>query len=152
MKLDISLAAAAIAGVLLALQGVRAFGAEDLKPHQQRMRACNTQASQKRLEGGARNHFMRTCLNGRNGKGHKLTAQQQRSEACTHQARAQGFEGAARRGFMSECEKPPVKQQAAAAEKMKGCAKRAAERRLEGDDRERYLAGCRSAASAAAGG
>jgi hypothetical protein len=141
------MSAFAAAVLLLALQA----GAEDLKPQQQRMRACNTQADQKALDGGARNHFMRTCLKGKNGDGHKLTAHQQRSEECTRQARAQGLEGAERRGFTSECEKPPVKQQTAEAEKMKTCARRADGRRLAGEERERYLNGCRNAVSAAAG-
>jgi hypothetical protein len=154
VKLDVSLAmaAAAMAGLLLMLQGIRGFGAESLTPGQQRMRACNTQADQKGLDAGARNHFIRACLKGSNGDGHKLSAHQQRSEECSRQARAQGLEGAERRGFMSECEKPPVKQQAAESEKMKSCAKRADERSLEGEDRERYLNGCRSGATAAIGG
>lgn len=146
-----SFLAAAVAGVLLAFQGLPALGAEDLKPQQQRMRACNTQADKKGLDGGARNHFMRTCLKGQNGNGHQLTVHQQRSEECTRKARAQGLEGAERRGFMSECEKPPVKQQVAEKEKMKSCAQRADQRRLTGDERSRYLTGCRNALSAAAG-
>jgi hypothetical protein len=151
VSLDLSFVAAAIAGILLALQGARAFGADELKPQQQRMRTCNTQADRKGLENGERNHFMRSCLKGKQGKGHQLTARQQRSEECTRQAKEQKLEGAERRGFMSECEKPPVKQKTAETEKMKSCAKRAAERRLEGKDRENYLNGCRNAASASAG-
>ena len=151
MKLDVSLAAAAVAGLLLALQGIRAFGADELKPQQQRMRACNTQADQKGLTDGERNHFMRSCLKGQNGNGHKLTAHQRRSQECNRQAREQRLQGAEKRGFMSECEKPPVKQQTADGEKMKSCAKRADGRRLEGEERDRYLNGCRSAVSASAG-
>ena len=151
MKLDLSVAAAAVAGLLLAVQGVRAFGADDLKPHQQRMRVCNTQADKKGLTDGERNHFMRSCLKGANGNGHKLTAHQRRSQECNRQAREQRLQGAERRGFVSECEKPPVKQQSADSEKMKACAKRADGRRLEGEERERYLTGCRNAAAAVGG-
>lgn len=146
-----SLAATMVVGALLTLQGARAMGAEDLKPQQQRMRACNTQADKKGLDGGERNHFMRTCLKGKNGNGHQLTAQQRRSQECNGQASAKRLEGAERRGYLSECEKPPVKQASAQSEKMKSCAKRAADRRLEGEERERYLKGCRSAVSAAGG-
>ena len=149
MKPDVSVAAAIVAGLLLLFQGARAFGAEDLKPHQQRMRACNTQADRKGLTDGERNHFMRSCLKGGNGNGHKLTARQQRNQECNRQARAEGLQGAERRGFMSECEKPPVKQQTADKEKMKSCSRRADQRRLAGEDRERYLKGCRNAAAAA---
>ena len=141
-SLKLALLAFAVAGL--------AWG-DDLKPQQQRMRACNTQADHKGLDGGARNHFLRSCLKGQKGDGHKLSAHQRRSEDCTRQARSQGLEGAERRGFMSECEKPPVKQQTAESEKMKSCARRADERRLSSEERERYLTGCRSAASAAAG-
>ena len=151
MTLNLPLAASLAAGVLLALQGVRALGADGLKPGQERMRGCNTQADQKGLQGGERNHFMRTCLKGANGNGHQLTARQRRSEECNRQAKSQRLEGAERRGFMSECEKPPVKQQGADGEKMKSCAKRADQRRLDADERNRYLNGCRSAASASAG-
>ena len=151
MTLNLPLAAALAAGLLLALQGARPFGAEGLKPEQQRMRSCNTQADRKGLQDGARNHFMRTCLKGANGNGHQLTARQRRSEECNRQAKSQRLEGAERRGFMSECEKPPVKQKTADSEKMKSCAKRADQRRLDGDERSRYLNGCRSAASASAG-
>jgi hypothetical protein len=126
-----------------------AWGADELKPHQQRMRACNTRADQKGITAGERNHFMRACLNGAKGDGKELTPHQQRSQACTGQARSKRLQGAERRGFMSECEKPPVKQAAAEDQRMKDCASRADKRRLEGDDRERYLNGCRSAAKAA---
>jgi hypothetical protein len=136
----------------LMLPALQAGAAEDLKPDQQRMRACNTQADKKELDGAARNHFMRACLKGKNGNGHPVSARQQRSEECTRQARAQKLAGAERRGFMSECEKPPVKQETAASKKMKSCERRAADRRLEGADRERYLRGCRNAVEAAAGG
>jgi hypothetical protein len=127
-----------------------AWGADDLKPQQQRMRSCNTRADQKGLTAGERNHFMRACLKGAKGDGKELTPHQQRSQECSGQARSKRLQGAERRGFMSECEKPPVKQKTAEKEKMKSCAKRAAERRLEGKDRESYLNGCRSAASASA--
>lgn len=151
MKLDLSLGAAAVVGLFLFLQGVRAFGAEALTPHQQRMRTCNTQAEQKGLAAGERNKFMRACLNGGNGNGKKLTAHQRRSQDCSRRAKAQGLEGAERRGFMSECEKPPVRQRSAEAEKMKSCARRADQRRLAGEERSRYLSGCRNAVAAAAG-
>jgi hypothetical protein len=150
MQLDVSLAAAAVVGVFLCLHGVRAFGAEDLKPHQQRMRTCNTQAQAKGLAAGERNKFMRDCLKGGNGNGKKLSAHQRRNQDCNREAKAKGLEGSERRGFMSECEKPPVKQRTAEKEKMKSCARRADQRRLSGEERSRYLSGCRNAVTAAA--
>lgn len=127
-----------------------AWAADELKPEQQRMRACNTRADQKGLKAGERNHFLQACLKGAKGNGKSLTPHQQRSQACSDKARSQRLEGAARRGFVSECEKPPVKQTAAQADRMKDCASRADKRRLEGEDREDYLNGCRNALKAAA--
>jgi hypothetical protein len=134
----------------LGLHGGLAWGADALKPEQQRMRACNTKADQKGVSAGERNHFMRACLKGANGNGHKLTPHQQRSQACTEEARAKKLQGAERRGFMSECQNPPVKQRMAEDQRMKECEKRADGRRLEGEDRSRYLDGCRNAVKAAA--
>lgn len=139
----------ALALLALVLQA-GAWGADDLKPHQQRMRACNTRADQKGVTAGERNHFMRACLKGAKGDGKELTPHQQRSQECSEQARGRRLQGAERRGFMSECEKPPVKQAVAEDDRMKDCARRADKRRLEGGDRERYLTGCRNALKAAA--
>ena len=127
-----------------------AWGADELKPAQQRMRACNTRADQKGLTAGERNHFMRACLKGAKGDGKALSPHQQRSQACSQAAREKRLAGAERRGFVSECEKPPVKQRVAESERMKDCASRADGRRLEGADRDRYLNGCRSAVEKAA--
>lgn len=151
MRLEVSLAAAAVAAVFLLLQGTRAFAVEPLTPQQQRMRACNTQADGKQLKGGERNHFIRACLKGANGNGHRLTPRQKQNQACNEQAKKQGLEGAERRGFMSQCEKPALAQQRPDKEKEKGCSRRADQRGLSGEERSRYINGCRSAASAAAG-
>ena len=141
-----------LAVTLVLLQGGRAYAIEPLTPQQQRMRVCNTQAEEKRLKGGDRNHFVRACLKGSNGNGHRMTPRQKQSEACNEQAKKQGLEGAERRGFMSECTKPAVAQQRPDKEKEKGCRRRADERGLTGDERESYLNGCRSASAAVGGG
>jgi hypothetical protein len=149
VKAGPSIVAAALAAFLL---GPRAFAADDLKPHQKQMKACNTQADRKGLTAGERNHFMRSCLNGRKGNGHQLTVHQKRSQECSRRAREHGLQGAERRGFMSECEKPPVAQKVAETEKMKGCQRRAAERRLDAEERRKYIYGCANGAAAAGGG
>ena len=149
MKLDVALAAAAIAAVLLALQGTRAFAVEPLTPQQQRMRTCNTQADGKALEGGERNHFIRACLKGAKSNGHRMTPRQKQNQACNAQAKKQGLEGAERRGFMSECTKPALAQQRPDKEKEKRCRRGAEERGLTGEERENYLNGCRTASAAA---
>jgi psiF repeat-containing protein len=149
MKIELSILAAAVAVLLLAFQMPRAIGAEGLKPEQQRMKACNTQAKQKNLEGAERNHFMRACLKGKNGNGPTVSVHQKRTEDCTRQARERRLEGSKRRGFMSECEKPPVKQEVAEKEKMKGCEQRAKDRRLDADEKRKYIEGCANGAGAA---
>lgn len=128
--------------VVLFLQVFSASSAEELKPNQQRMKACNTQADQKALKAGERNHFMRACLKGAKSDGRALSPHQQRSQECSAQARAKRLEGAERRGFMSECEKPGVKQDVAHEEKMKGCEKRAKKRGLEDGETRNYIRGC----------
>lgn len=145
MRLDVIVAAA----VFLLLQGTRAFAVEPLTPQQQRMRACNTQADGKQLKGGERNHFIRACLKGANGNGHRMTPRQKQNQACNDQAKKQGLEGAERRGFTSECTKPAVAHQRPDKEKEKRCRRGADERGLTGEDRDRYLNGCRSASAVA---
>ena len=121
--------------------------ARDLTPDQQRMRACNTQAKQKQLEGPERNHFMTSCLNGNGGNGRRLTLKQRRHEECN--AQAHGMEGAARRGYMTECEKSDhAKQTTAEREKMKNCHRRAADRRIDGDEYRDYVKGCMNGSAA----
>ena len=119
-----------------------AWGADDLKPQQQRMKACNAKVDQKGLTAGERNHFLRACLKGAGGNGRELSPHQQRSQDCSRQARAKRLEGAERRGFMSECEKPGVKQDVAHDAKMKDCEERAKKRRLDGDELLNYIRGC----------
>ncbi len=151
MKLDLWTAAAGLTAALLLFQGSRAFGADELKPQQQRMRACNSKADAKGLTAGERNHFMRACLKGANGNGHQLSAHQRRNQECARKAREQALQGAERRGFMTECEKPPAAQTVADREKMKACERRAKDRRLDGEETRNYLNGCRSGAAAAGG-
>jgi hypothetical protein len=124
--------------------------AEELNARQQRMKACNTQADQKSLKAGERNHFMKACLKGAGGNARQLTPHQQRSQECSRQARAKRLEGSERRGFMSECEKPRVKQDIAADQKMKSCEERAKKRRLDSDEVRKYVRGCTKGSAAGA--
>jgi hypothetical protein len=86
------------------------------------MKACNTQAKAKQLEGAVRNRFMTTCLNG-DGHARELTARLRRHEQCD-----------GRRDFLTQCEKGEVKA-TSEREQQKSCARRADRRRLVGDDR-----------------
>jgi hypothetical protein len=74
------------------------------KKQQQRMKDCNTQAGNKKLEGDARKKFMSTCLSGDDaGPSDKQKAQQQRMKDCNAQAGNKKLEGDARKKFMSSC-------------------------------------------------
>lgn len=117
-----------------------AAAAGELTPAQQRMKACNTQAKEKQLDGAARNRFVTACLNG-DGHASAVTPRQRLHEQCNERAR--GLEGAERRGFMTQCEKGAAAAQAASApEQQKNCARRADGRRLDGEDRREYMKGC----------
>lgn len=126
-------------GLLLSGQ---AFGAEGLTPEQQRLRACNTQAKQKKLESRERSRYITDCLNGRKAK-RPLTPIQARNEACNKEADARGLSEAERRGFMSECTKPGrVKQETAEHTRLQNCNRRADGRKLDGEDRRKFIDGC----------
>ena len=142
------LANAAIVATALML-AVAGAAARELTPAQQRMKACNTEAKEKQLEGAERNHFMRGCLNG-DGNTHKLTARQRLHEECNERAR--GLEGAERRGFMTQCEKGEAAVKATSErDQQKNCARRADGRRLAGDERREYLKGCLDGAAETGG-
>jgi hypothetical protein len=134
-----------LTALMLAAAGA---AARELTPAQQRMKACNTQAKERQLDGAARNHFMTSCLNG-DGNARKLTARQRLHEECNE--RAYGLEGAERRGFMTQCEKGEAAAKATSeSEQQKNCERRADGRRLSGDDRREYLKGCLDGAAEAA--
>jgi hypothetical protein len=126
---------------LLLLCGLAA-ARDGLTPQQERMRSCNTRATQKQLQGAERRHFLTDCLKGANGNGRRLTVQQRKNEDCNRQARERRLEGAERRGFMSECVKSAAARRAPDKEKQASCDRKAAGRRLDGEERRKYLAGC----------
>jgi hypothetical protein len=114
--------------------------ARELTPAQQRMKACNTQAKAKELQGAARNRFMSACLNG-DDHARAVTPRQRLHEQCNERAR--GLEGAERRGFMTQCEKGEAAVESTSErEQQKNCARRADGRRLDDDDRREYVKGC----------
>ena len=114
--------------------------ARDLTPAQQRMKACNTQATAQKLDGAARNRFVTACLNGES-HARAVTPRQRLHEECNERAR--GLEGAERRGFMTQCEKGAASVETTSeSDRQKNCARRADGRRLAGDDRREYVKGC----------
>jgi len=74
------------------------------KKQQERMKDCNEQAGEKKMEGDARKKFMSACLKGDSGKkGEKMSAQQERMKACNKQAADKKMKGDDRKEFMSGC-------------------------------------------------
>ncbi len=79
-----------------------AFSAYGANPQQEKMKACNAQASEQHLSGDSRKTFMKTCLSA-DGSNGTLTAQQQKMKTCNADATAKNLKGAERKAFMSSC-------------------------------------------------
>lgn len=94
-------AAPAIAQQAPAQQG----GPAALTAPQQRMQACNAEASGKSLAGEARQRFMSECLSGPAAAPAQLdrSAQQDRQRACEQEATGRSLAGAARQSFLTAC-------------------------------------------------
>jgi hypothetical protein len=73
-------------------------------PQQERMKACNTQAGDKK--GDERKAFMSQCLKGETAK---PMTQQEKMKKCNADASAKSLKGEDRKAFMSECLKADKK-------------------------------------------
>src|SRR5215470_18699531 len=93
--------AAIVALAVVAGTGSLAFAADEKKPNpqQERMKACNAQAGDKK--GDERKAFMSTCLKGK-GEATPMT-QQEKMKKCNADAGAKSLKGDDRKAFMSEC-------------------------------------------------
>ena len=69
-------------------------------PQQERMKACNAEAGEKRLAGDERKAFMPTCLKGQTPA---PMTQQEKMKVCNKEAGAKALKGEYRKKFMSEC-------------------------------------------------
>jgi psiF repeat len=69
-----------------------------LTPQQQKMKGCNAQAGDQKLEGDARKAFMADCL-----KAGAPATQQEKMKACNKDANAKALKGDERKAFMSTC-------------------------------------------------
>ena len=65
---------------------------------QNKMTACNAEASAKTLKGDERKAFMSSCL-----KAKPATTPQERMKSCNATASTQALKGDERKAFMSEC-------------------------------------------------
>jgi hypothetical protein len=68
-------------------------------PQQDKMKACNKEATEKKLAGEERKAFMSECLKAKP----TLTPQQEKMKACNKEANEKKLKGEARKKFMSEC-------------------------------------------------
>ena len=68
---------------------------------QEKMTACNAEATTKALKGDERKAFMSSCLKA--GGSAKAATQQEKMKTCNAAASQQGLAGEARKKFMSEC-------------------------------------------------
>ena len=76
--------------------------AQALTPQQEKMKACNAEASGKSLKGDERKTFMQSCLSAQPAAA-ELTRQQQKMKTCNVDASAKHLKGADRKKFMSGC-------------------------------------------------
>src|SRR5215831_15679387 len=92
--------AAITAFAFVAGTGSVASAADEKKPNpqQERMKACNAQAADKK--GDERKAFMSSCLKG--GEATPMT-QQEKMKKCNADASAKSLKGDDRKAFMSEC-------------------------------------------------
>jgi hypothetical protein len=96
----------AFAGVTFAAPPQPGTAAATAKPHsaqQQRMIACNKQATGKK--GAERKLFMSSCLKGGSASAAPSArqAQQEKMKSCNAEARTKALKGADRKAFMSSC-------------------------------------------------
>jgi bifunctional ADP-heptose synthase (sugar kinase/adenylyltransferase) len=66
-------------------------------PQQEKMTACNKDASAKNLKGDERSKFMSTCLSA------KPASQQDKMTTCNKDASVKNLKGDERKAFMSKC-------------------------------------------------
>ena len=91
-----------LGAVLSILPATSVATAADQKPNpqQERMKACNTQAGEKKLSGDEWKAFMSTCLK---GQAPAPMTQQEKMKVCNKEAGAKALKSEDRKKFMSEC-------------------------------------------------
>jgi psiF repeat len=95
---------------------------------QDKMKACNKDATAKALKGDARKAFMKTCLSG------KTSTAPATATVAPAPAPAKAAPAAA---ALAPATKPLTQQ-----EKMKACSKDAKEKALKGDERKKFMSDC----------
>jgi len=89
---------------LILLVFLSAAGPALATAQQERMKACNADATTQNLTGDARKDFMKECLSAKKAEsGKALTPQQEKMKTCNADAKKQGLKGSARKDFMKTC-------------------------------------------------
>ena len=89
---------AGVAGLLL----IAALPSQAANSQQEKMSACNADASAKGLSGADRKAFMKTCLSNAPAAA-SGNSQQQKMKTCNADATSKGLKGADRKAFMKTC-------------------------------------------------
>jgi len=90
----------AVSFVAATLSVASAADEKKSNPQQERMKACNAEAGEKKLAGDERKAFMSSCLK---GQAPAPMTQQEKMKACNKEAGAKALKGEDRKKFMSEC-------------------------------------------------
>jgi len=88
-------------GAALAVVGGQAAFADNSQ--QEKMTACNNQATAKGLSGDERKSFMSTCLSKGSSTSTTGNSQQQKMKDCNAAASKKNLTGSDRESFMSKC-------------------------------------------------
>ena len=89
---------ASLLGVLLLSAPYAAAG----NSQQDKMKACNAEATQKSLKGADRKAFMQTCLAAGSAPA-AVNSQQDKMKSCNADATQKSLKGADRKAFMKTC-------------------------------------------------
>jgi len=88
-------------GAVLAMAAGQAALADNSQ--QEKMTACNNQATAKGLSGDERKSYMSTCLSKEGGQSTHVNSQQQKMKDCNKAASKKNLTGSDRESFMSKC-------------------------------------------------
>lgn len=110
-------------------------------PQQDKMKACNKEATEKKLAGEERKAFMSECLKTKPA----TTPQQEKMKVCNKEANEKNLKGEERQKFMKECLKAKPAAATTQQDKMKACNKEATEKKLTGEARKKFMSDCLSA-------
>jgi uncharacterized membrane protein len=113
-------------------------------PQQDKMKACNADASKQTLAGDARKAFMKDCLSAKNDA--TVNSQQDKMKMCNADAAKKELKGDERKAFMKNClsskhEDPSMTTQQS---KMKTCNADPKAKTLKGDERKAFMKSCLS--------